>query len=140
MTAADQPRGSQVETVMGLRKGMVVQELGWDSDADEDLRNAIMDVLDDDLVEDAVEAVDAVLLWWRHDDGEVTDGLVDSLTDLAPQGVIWLMTPKVGREGHIGASEVAEGVTTAGLALTSPVDVSQVWQAQKVVRPKGARR
>lgn len=140
MTPADEPRETQLGSVLGLQHGMVVQELGWDSDVDEALRSAIMDLIEDDLVEDALEAVDAVLLWWRQEDGEVADGLVDSLTDLSPTGVIWLMTPKVGRDGHIEASEVAEGVTTAGLSLTSPVDVSQVWQAQKVVRPKGARR
>ena len=29
-----------------------------------------------------MEAVDLVLLWWRDDDGDLVDGLVDSLTDL----------------------------------------------------------
>lgn len=125
---------------MALDKGMVVQELGWDSDVDEDLRNDIMDAVDDDLVEEALEAVDAVLLWWRDEDGDVADGLVDSLTDLSKAGVIWLMTPKVGRPGHIPASDVAEGTATAGLVLGAPVDLSTQWQAQKIVRPKGARR
>lgn len=125
---------------MGLAKGMVVQELGWDEDVDEDLRNDVMDTIDDDLVEEALEAVDAVLLWWRADDGDVADGLVDSLTDLSKSGVIWLMTPKVGRPGHIIASDIAEGASTAGLVLASPVDLSTQWQAQKVVRPKGGRR
>lgn len=124
---------------MGLTKGMVVQELGWDSDVDEDLRSMIMDAIDDDLVEEAFEAVDIVLLWWRADDGDVADGLVDSLTDLSKTGVIWLMIPKVGRPGHIAASDLAEGATTAGLVLGAPVDLSQQWQAQKVVRP-GSRR
>ena len=73
---------------MGLSKGMVVQELGWDADVDDDLRNDIMDAIDADLVEEALEAVDMVLLWWREEDGDVTDGLVDSMTDLSSAGVI----------------------------------------------------
>lgn len=125
---------------MSLTEGMAVQELGWDADVDEGLRTAVMDAIDDDLVEEAVEAVDAVLLWWRDEDGDVADGLVDSLTDLSTAGVIWLMTPKVGRPGHVNAQDIAEGVNTAGMALTTPVDVSDHWQAQKVVRPKATTR
>ena len=125
---------------MGLVKGMVVQELGWDSDVDEDLRDKVMDAIDADLVEDAIEAVDMVLLWWRDDDGDVTDGLVDSLTDLSATGVIWLLTPKVGRDGYIDPADLAEGTTTAGLTLTSPVNLAADWQGHKLVRPKGASR
>lgn len=51
---------------MGFEQGQVVQELGWDSDVDESLRDEIMDAIDADLVDDALEAVDAVLLWWRR--------------------------------------------------------------------------
>ena len=35
---------------------MIVQELGWDDDVDEELRADIMDLIDADLIEDAVEA------------------------------------------------------------------------------------
>ena len=38
--------------------------------------------------------VDAVLLWWRAEDGDLVDGLVDSLTDLVGGGAIWLLTPR----------------------------------------------
>ena len=125
---------------MGFSEGLIVQELGWDSDVDEDLRSLVMDAIDDDLIDEAVEAVDAALVWWRDEDGEVADGLVESLTDLSKTGVIWLLTPKVGRQGHINAKDIAEGVTAAGLALTTPVDMSDNWQVQKVVRPKTGRR
>ncbi|MEL4357513.1 MULTISPECIES: DUF3052 domain-containing protein [unclassified Luteococcus] len=124
---------------MGLSEGMVVQEIGWDSDVDEDLRTAMMDAIDADLVEEALEAVDMVLLWWREDDGDVVDGLVDSLTDLAKGGVIWLMTPKVGRDGYVDPADLAEGATTAGLALTSPTNLSKDWQGHRIVRPKGKK-
>ncbi len=118
----------------------MVQELGWDSDVDEELRTAVMDAIDGDLVEETNEAVDAVLLWWRQEDGDVADGLVDGLTDLSDAGFIWLLTPKVGRDGHIDPADVAEGVVTAGMALTSTVNMSTGWQATKVVRPKASRK
>lgn len=125
---------------LGLRSGMAVQELGWDNDVDEDLRDAVMDAIDGDLVDDVIEAVDAVLLWWRDDDGDVADGLVDALRDLAAAGHIWLLTPKVGRDGYVAPADIAEGVSTAGLTLANPVNVSDDWHAQKVVRPRSGRR
>ena len=55
---------------MGFKAGMVVQELGWDDDADDELRLAIENCLDADLVDgDHGDVVDAVILWWRADDG-----------------------------------------------------------------------
>ena len=39
--------------------------------------------IDSDMVDgDYGNVVDAVLLWWRDEDGDLVDGLVDSLTDL----------------------------------------------------------
>lgn len=125
---------------LGLLPSIVVQELGWDTDVDEELRADIMDCIDADLIEDAVEAVDVVLLWWRDDDGDVADGLVDSLTGLSSTGYIWLLTPKLGRDGFVDPADLAEGAVTAGLALTSSVVVSPGWQAHKVVRSKGVRK
>ena len=63
--------------MLGLDAGMVVQELGWDEDTDPELRDEIMDAIDADMIEDAIEAVDVVVLWWRDDDGDVVDGLED---------------------------------------------------------------
>ena len=125
---------------LGLTPGLAVQELGWDDDVDEGLREEIMDILDAEMVEEAVEAVDVVVLWWRDYDGDVVDGLVDALPDLSDHGYIWLLTPKVGRPGYISAATIAEGVTIAGLALTSTLSVAADWQASKVVRSRGNRR
>ncbi len=122
---------------MALAEGMLVQEIGWDGDVDEELRTQIMDAIDADLVEDALEAVDMVLLWWRSEDGDVADGLVDSLVDLSDTGVIWLLTPKVGRDGYLEPADLAEGVQTAGLAQTSTANLAADWQGIKLVRPKG---
>jgi hypothetical protein len=125
---------------LGLAPGLVVQELGWDADADDDVRVMIEDAVDGELVEEAMEAVDLVLLWWRDGDGDLVDGLVDALTDLTDTGYIWLMTPKVGRDGYVDAADLAEAAVTAGLALTNSAGVSPNWTATKLVRPRSARR
>lgn len=123
---------------IGLREGMIVQEIGWDDDVDEDLREAVMDAIDADLIEDADEAVDAVWLWLR-DDVDVVDALVDALRDLGPEGFILVVTPKVGRPGQIDPADLEEGVTTAGMALTRSESLADDWLIYKVVRPRGRR-
>jgi hypothetical protein len=125
---------------LGLSRGLVVQELGWDEDVDDDVRLMIEDAIDGELVEEAMEAVDLVLLWWRDGDGDLVDSLVDALTDLTAAGYIWLMTPKVGRSGYVDAADLAEAAVTAGLALTNSLPVSADWTATKLVRPRGTRR
>ena len=87
-----------------------------------------------------IEAVDVVILWWRDDDGDVVDGLVDALTDLTDSGYIWLLTPKVGRTDYVDPTDLAEGALTAGLSVANPASVSANWQAQKLVRPRAGRR
>ena len=122
---------------LGLTKGMVVQEVGWDADTDDELRVAIEDAIDADMVDsDYGNVVDAVVLWWRDEDGDLVDGLVDSLTDLVGGGVIWLLTPKVGRPNSVDAADVAEAAPIAGLSQTTTVSVSKDWAATRLVTPK----
>jgi hypothetical protein len=135
--AAQKGAGSR----LGLKPDMVVQELGWDEDVDEDLRAAIEELTGSALVDDEHgDVVDGVLLWWRQDDGDLVDGLVDALTDLADGGVIWLLTPKVGREGHVDPADVADAAPTAGLATTSSLAIGSDWSATKLVAPKSQQR
>src|SRR4029079_2937169 len=98
---------------------MVVMEMGYDDDVDEDLRDALMDRVGDLVDEDTDEVVDAVLLWWRDGDGDLVDMLFDALTPLADNGVVWLLTPKAGRDGHVEPSEITESAPTAGVQQTS---------------------
>ena len=125
---------------LGLRTGMVVQELGWDEDVDDSVRVQIEDTIDADMVDgDYGNVVDAVVLWWRDEDGDLVDGLVDSLSDLAAGGVIWLLTPKVGRANAVDPADIAEAAPVAGLATTTTVAVSQDWSATRLVAPKSGR-
>lgn len=122
---------------LGVKAGMVVQELGWDDDVDDELRIAIEDALDADMVDgDHGNVVDAVILWWRADDGDLVDGLVDAFTDLVGGGAIWLLTPKVGRVGTVDPADIAEAAPIAGLSQTTTAAVSKDWQATRLVTPK----
>lgn len=122
---------------LGLQPGMVIQELGWDNDTDDELRIAIEDAIDADMVDgDYGNVVDAVLLWWRNEDGDLVDGLVDSLTDLVGGGAIWLLTPKIGRPNAVNAADVAEAAPIAGLAQTTTAAVSKDWAATRLVAPR----
>lgn len=126
---------------LGLRPGQLVQELGWDEDCDDDLRVDVEELTGNELIDDqATEVADVVLLWWREDDGDLVDALVDGVTDLVEGGVVWLLTPKVGRDGHVGPSDVADAALTAGLSTTSTLSVGEDWSGTKLVAPKSARR
>ena len=122
---------------LGLKPGMVVQELGWDNDTDDELRVAIEDALDADMVDaDYGNVVDAVILWWRQEDGDLADGLVDALTDLVGGGAIWLLTPKVGRPNALDPADIAEAAPIAGLSQTTTAAVSKDWAATRLIAPK----
>jgi Protein of unknown function (DUF3052) len=124
---------------LGLSPGLVVQELGWDNDADDDVRVMVEDAIDGEMVEDAVEAVDLVLLWWRDEDGDLVEALLDAITPLADNGVIWVLTPKTGRPGHVEPSDIAEAAPTAGLAQTSTISVAEAWTGARLVAPRAVR-
>ena len=126
---------------MGFGPGSVVQELGWDEDVDDELRIQIEDAIDADMVDgDYGNVVDAVLLWWRDGDGDLTDALMDALTDLTAGGVIWLLTPKVGRPGAVDAADITEAAPIAGLAVTTTTSLSKDWTATRLAAPKSAGR
>jgi len=139
-TTADDADRSGIAARLGLRPDMVVQELGWDEDVDDDLRASIEEAVGAEMVDgDYGDVVDTVVLWWREDDGDLVDSLVDSLTDLAEGGAILLLTPKVGRRGYVDASDIAEAAPIAGLSTTTTQSASADWSATKLVTPKSAR-
>ena len=73
MVAAD---GSGAQG-LGLSKGLVVQELGWDGGTDVTTCAAIEDIIDaGDARRGRRRVIDVVLLWWREDDGDLTDALI----------------------------------------------------------------
>ncbi|WP_188781425.1 DUF3052 domain-containing protein [Marmoricola endophyticus] len=122
---------------LGFKPGMVVQELGWDDDVDDAVRVSIEDIIDADLVDGEYgNVVDAVVFWWRDGDGDLVDALVDSLTDLEAGGVVWLFTPKVGRDHEVDAADITEAAPVAGLSTTTTLPIGEDWAATKLVAPK----
>lgn len=127
--------------LLGIQAGHVVWEIGVDDDVDGGLRDALraadgVEVVDDDYD----DVVDVVLLWWRDEDGDLVDALVDAIGPLADHGVVWLLTPKPGRDGHVEAEDIADAAPTAGLQQTSTVSAGRDWQGTRLVAPRVGRR
>jgi len=125
---------------LGIEPGMVVMEIGRDGDVDDGLRDSIIARAGAEPVDaDSDEVVDVVLLWWRDGDGDLVDALVDALGPLADSGVVWLLTPKAGRDGHVEPSDINEAAPTAGLQQTSSISAGLDWSGTRLVTPKGGR-
>jgi hypothetical protein len=126
---------------LGLKHGQLVQEFGYDDDVDHDLRAGIEDLIGGELLdEDVDDVVDIVVFWWRDGDGDLVDALMDSLTNLAEGGVIWLLTPKSGRDGHVEPSEIEDAAPTAGLHAMSTVSACRDWTGTRLATPRTGRR
>lgn len=125
---------------LGVKPGQVVQEIGFFHDSDGELSSQIAKIAQSDLVDqNFTDVVDVVLLWWREDDGDLVDALVDAMTTLADHGVIWLLTPKPGRDGHVESEDIADAAPTAGLQATSSISAAKNWQGTRLVAPKVSR-
>jgi hypothetical protein len=131
--SADATASGPTAEGLGLSKGQVVQEFGYDDDVDLELRDAIEDLIDADLEdEDSQEMVDAVVLWWREGDGDLTDALVDCLGMLSPGGPIWVITPKAGRDGHVLPAEIEEAASTSGLRTMGNQNLAPEWSGTRL--------
>ncbi|MDX6361982.1 DUF3052 domain-containing protein [Streptomyces sp. NPDC058274] len=125
---------------LGFQPEQVVQEIGYDEDVDQELREAIEEVIGTELVDEEYDDVaDAVVLWFRDEDGDLTDALVDATTYIEEGGTILLLTPKTGRDGYVEASDIAEAATTAGLSQTKTVSVGKDWSGSRLATPKAAK-
>ena len=118
---------------LGFVPDTVIQELGWDDDVDADLRASIEAHTGNVLVDgEATEVVDGVILWWRDGDGDLADALMDALADLVEGGSIWLLTPKVGRDGYVSGADIGEAAPVAGLSTTTTSSATADWAATKL--------
>lgn len=118
---------------MGFKNGMTVQEVGWDDDCDSQISESIEDIIDDELLdEDTDEICDVVLLWWRSDDGDLVDGLVDAVRPLGEDGRVWLLSPGAGKQGALEPGVISESAQLAGMVQTKAERLGQ-WQAAMLV-------
>ena len=125
---------------LGITVGMAVQELGHDDDVDQDFLDAVVARTGQELSpEDSDDVVDVVLLWWREDDGDLVDALLNARTRLHSAGSVWVLTPKAGRDRHVEPSDILEAAPTVGLTQTSSISVSKDWSGSRLVAPKTQR-
>lgn len=120
---------------LGYITGQVVQEFGWDEDADDAIRLQVEEATGQELAEeDYRDVTDGALIWWRSEDGEVddlADLLVDAQANLDDGGLLWVLTPTAGRPGHARAGDVEEAARTAGLSATSAAALG-TWSGFKL--------
>lgn len=120
-------------SMLGISEGMVALESGWDEDCDSAISESIESVLGEDfLEEESDELVDVVVMWWRDEDGDLVDGLVDSLRPLSEGGRVWLLTPGAGMQGTIAPGEISESAQLAGLVQTKAERLGD-WQGSCLV-------
>ncbi|MBK8757159.1 MAG: DUF3052 domain-containing protein [Actinomycetales bacterium] len=137
---AEAAQGTMLAKV-GFVAGQIVQEFAWDDDVDEDLRLAIEGVVGSPLEDESYhDGADAVLVWFRADDGDLVDTLVDALTNLVDRGFVVLCTPRTGRDGHVEPSDIEDAAVTAGLHPAGVANVSRTWTVARLVAPRSARR
>lgn len=126
---------------LGFRSGQVVQEWGYDEDVDPRLRADVEAATGTELVdEDYGDVTDGAILWWREEDGDVSDladTLVDAQANLDNGGLIWVLSPKSGRPGHVQPRDVEEAASTAGLHATTAVAAAPRWSGIRLAaRPR----
>ena len=126
---------------MGFAAGELILEVGYGPDCDDVLRSEISKITGTQLIEgQTTEVVDAVLLWWREGDGDLVDELMDALTYLTETGPIWVLTPKLGRDGHVDSSEIQDAAPIAGLSQTSTLALAKDWAGTRLVARKAGKR
>ena len=133
VAATADPAATSAAGRLGFTSGQVVQELGWADDVDQELRAAVEAATGTELVdEDYDDVTDGAVIWFRQDDGDLTDALVDALTVLDDNGPIWVLTPKAGRDGHVSHSDIEEAATTSGLHAMSTLSIATDWSATRL--------
>ncbi|GAA1667270.1 DUF3052 domain-containing protein [Fodinicola feengrottensis] len=139
---APQTEGTQSPAErLGVQPDAIVLEIGYDSDSDDELRKAIVERSGNELIgSDTNEVVDVALLWWRDGDGDLFDALVDAREPLADDGVIWVLTPKSGRDGHVPPSDISEAAPAAGLQQTTNLNAAKDWTGSRLVTPRSPRQ
>ncbi|MFJ5550567.1 DUF3052 domain-containing protein [Streptomyces sp. NPDC093225] len=140
MSATADHAESSLAARLGFQSDQVVQEIGYDDDVDQEFREEIEGFIGNDLVdEDYDDVADAVLLWFRDEDGDLTDTLVDATELVEEEALILLLTPKTGRDGFVEASDISEAAKTAGLTPGKGFSIGKEWSAQRLKTPKAAK-
>lgn len=131
--------GSGAVDRLGFARDQVIQEFGYDADVDEAFRAAVEAACGAEMEDDEYTGVaDAVLLWFRPEDGDLGDALVDMVGVLEEGGFVVLLTPR--GDDEIDPSDINEASVVTGLHLAGTFNAAEDWRAHKLVAPKTARR
>lgn len=118
---------------LGVKPDQVIQEFGYDDDVDDTIRQAFEEVTDTDLEdEDYDDVTDGAILWWRREDGDaqdLADLTIDAMGTLEDGGLVWVLTPRSGRDGHVPPADVQEAAQILGKNATSSVPLGDDWVA-----------
>ncbi|MCK6209382.1 DUF3052 domain-containing protein [Georgenia sp. EYE_87] len=128
--------GAGAGSKFGFTTGQVIQEFLYDDDADPAVREAVEEATGTELVDEEYgDVCDGTLIWWREDDGgqeDLTDLLVDAQANLDNGGLIWVLTPKPGRPGHVRPADIEEAARTAGMLATSATSAGESWSGIRI--------
>lgn len=119
-----------------FQEDQVVQEWGYDDDVALDLRDDLTDLGVELVDEDYGDVTDGALVWWRSGDGDSTDLadlLMDATSALDDGGLVWVLVPRVGTDGHVLPGEIGEAAQTAGLQTTSSLPAAPGWLGVRLV-------
>ena len=131
--------GNGVVDRLGFVQDQVVQEFGYDTDVDDAFRDAVEGACGAPMEDDEYTgAADAVLLWFRPEDGDLGDALVDMVGVLEEGGFVVLLTPR--GDDEVDPTDIDEAAVVTGLHLSGTFNASDDWRAHKLVAPKGPRR
>ncbi|MFF4448719.1 DUF3052 family protein [Streptomyces sp. NPDC001502] len=84
------------------------------------------------------DVADAVLLWFRSDEGDLSDALTDAAAYMEGGSPILLLTPKTGRDGYVETSEIGVASARAGLSLSlsKTINACKDWNGSHLIAPK----
>lgn len=126
---------------LGFVDGLIVQEIGWDDDADDGFRESVESCIGSQIEDEEFDGVvDSVLLWWREGDGDLIDDCVDALGCLADKGFVVLLSPRSGQPDTVEPADIEEAAQTAGLKASAPVKAGANWIATKLVQGGTAKQ
>ena len=136
-SASEREQHNSAPTPLNVKRGQYVQEIGYDDDVDLGLREALEAALEEELADEDVDDVfDAIVMWWRSDDPDLTAALVDAQTPLADGGGRGLRPPQPHRPGHIRPADISDAAPTAGMHVTSTVSAAPDWSGYRLVGKK----
>ena len=132
MVAADDSERNYAKR-LGIEKEQIVQELGWDEDADDDIRADVEDACGTELLdEDADEVIDVMAKYSSLKDKDALRAIVPSAID--PDGRPSIESLRADLDFY-----KAQGLVKSAITVDQAVDMSWVERAVRELGPYNAK-